>query len=286
MLEDEFGDIIRKARTGQGLELKEVAQRAKLSSDDLNAFEDLKKLPDAAGIRSLARILKLDAEKLEAIALQRFAPQPRHERPATFNVQAMVVEGLAGWSSNCYLLNFPGSPETLIVDPGAQPERILAALGAHGWKPCCIALTHGHHDHVGALDALLRRYPVPVLLGSGDLELIGRLKSPVHVLEDDQRVEVGGRSVRALLIPGHTMGGVCYAFDGGCFVGDTLFAGSVGRPNVSGYYERYLTAIEAKVLSLSDDTMLFPGHGPMTTVGEERRANPFFSLPSRGFLIE
>lgn len=277
MLEDEFGDIIRKARTGRELDLALVAKQANLKPDSLDALEHLIGMPEADAIRLLAIALGLDEGKLAAIAQQRFSPQERSVQQATFYAHRLIVSNMVGWTSNCYLLNIAGSAEALIVDPGAQPKRILAALDTLGLTPRYVALTHGHGDHVGALKAVLRHWPVPVLVGSGDLELVGRLKHPI-VMEDGQEVELGGQSIQALLVPGHTMGGVCYAFKGGCFVGDTLFAGSVGRPNVTGYYQRYLAAIKAKILSLPGETLLFPGHGPVTSVAEERAFNPFFAF--------
>lgn len=276
MLEDEFGDIIRKARMGLGLDLKESARRSDLRPAVLEAYENLKAVPSQVEIRSLAEILKLDAEKLETIAQKRFVPEPHEGRQGGFIYQAMVVSNLAGWQSNCYLLNFTDSKAALVVDPGAEPKRILAALDSQGWEPAYIALTHGHGDHVGALRGVLRRWPVPVLVGKGDRNMIGRISSPVLVMEEGQTVEVGDHAIQARLTPGHTLGGVCYAFEGGCFVGDSLFAGSVGRPNVEFYYERYLASIREKVLSLPEDTLIFPGHGPVTSVKEERRFNPFF----------
>lgn len=275
MLEDDFGDIIRKARTAQGLELAEVASKSGMQASTLAAYERYVGSPSPAEVFAIAEVLGLDGGKLEAIARHAFTPVPHGEAFGAFRFRSLLLAQPDGWTSNCYLLNVKESDEAMIVDPGAQAERIFAVLDELNWTPRYVALTHGHGDHVGAVADIRRRHAVRILIGRADLELAGL--GEAHVLEQDESFPLGNQAVRAFNTPGHTLGGVCYAVDGGCFVGDTLFSGSVGKINVKGYYERLLRSIRDQILKLPDDTLIFPGHGPLTTVGEEKIANPFFA---------
>jgi len=161
---------------------------------------------------------------------------------------------------------------------------MLAALGKRGLKLVGICLTHGHTDHADGIDEILRHHEVPVYLGPDDLSLLSwRPRADLLAApRDGQQIRVGARTIHGLATPGHTPGGMCYRVEDPqspvCFVGDTLFAGSIGRSNPSGLYRTHLESVRARLLTLAPEYRLFPGHGPATTVEEEVAHNPFHAL--------
>jgi glyoxylase-like metal-dependent hydrolase (beta-lactamase superfamily II) len=186
----------------------------------------------------------------------------------------------------------------LIIDPGLEPEKILAYLDRHGLVPAAILNTHGHADHVGGNAALKERWSdCPLVIGSGDaakltdprLNLsasIGiELVSPaaeVTVKEGDT-YSAAGFDLQVREIPGHTMGHVVFLWMEHdppiAFVGDVVFSGSIGRTDFpDGNYEQLISGIHQKLFRLPDQTVLLSGHGPPTTVGHEKRTNPFAKL--------
>jgi glyoxylase-like metal-dependent hydrolase (beta-lactamase superfamily II) len=158
---------------------------------------------------------------------------------------------------------------------------MIEFLSTRRLRLVAICLTHGHTDHAEGIERLLRHREVPVYLGPADVNLLGwRPRSDLLAApKDGLTVRVGRRVVQCLVTPGHTPGGICYRVDDTqqpvCFVGDTLFAGSVGRSNPSTLYETHLNSVRTQVLALSPAYRLLPGHGPATTVEEERAHNPF-----------
>lgn len=206
-----------------------------------------------------------------------------------FLVQTLVNGPL---EQNCYLLHSEGSREGVLVDPGSDAMGLKKALDDRGVKPVLLLATHGHFDHVGAVHALAQAYGAPFALTKDDaflLEMLedtfavygmGATKLP-HVdrwLEPGQNISVAGLKLRVLGTPGHTPGGVCFyhAESGSLFSGDTLFAGSVGRSDGQGAsHETLLASIRRELLPLPDDTQVYPGHGPASTLGRERRENRF-----------
>lgn len=282
MLEDEAGDIVRKARSGQGLTRAEVASRSDLSPSRLEALETLTSPVTAAEAVELARILELDPEALVAIAAGRYRPAPVAERTGGIEVHTLVVAQPDGWTSNCHLVAHTDGQEALVVDPGGEPDRILDALDARGWRPRHVLVTHGHRDHVGALAAIHAEWAVSVLAGEGDAASIPVPHSQVHWLRHGETIPLGRGLLEALHTPGHTPGGYSFRLDGHVFVGDALFAGSIGNPNVPRIgYGQLIESLARHVLALPGSTVLHPGHGPATTVGEERLHNPFFAARFR-----
>lgn len=194
--------------------------------------------------------------------------------------------------SNCYLARVPGGSRAVVIDPGAEPRRIVAALESWGADPTAILLTHGHMDHVGAVADLVREFDVPVHLHPDDRTLydgaaehaaawgleIDRPPPPDRELEHGRTLREAGIELEVRHAPGHSPGGVVFAGDGHAFVGDCVFAGSVGRVDLpGGDGDVLLSSIRDQILSLEDDTVLWPGHGPRTTVEREARTNPFLA---------
>ena len=193
---------------------------------------------------------------------------------------------------NCYLLRNRTTSEGVIIDPGAEPDVITQEIDEYEMYPRAILLTHGHGDHIAAVTELKKQYSVPLYIGSGEEELLADPSAnisaffdrpivapkPDHVVTDSQVIRVAGIVLMVLATPGHTSAGVTY-FDeeNGClFCGDTLFAGSIGRADLpGGNHQQLIESIQTKIMTLPDSVILYPGHGPRTTVGTERNSNPF-----------
>jgi glyoxylase-like metal-dependent hydrolase (beta-lactamase superfamily II) len=196
---------------------------------------------------------------------------------------------------NCTVLGDPVSREAIVVDPGDEIEKVLAALAKLGLRCRTILNTHTHIDHVGANEALKEATGAKLLLHEADLPLYdnlrmqsewmgGMLPAPVRAVVDDHvhqgdRVTAGRIVADVLHTPGHTPGSVCFHLEGSeplLLSGDTLFAGSIGRTDLwGGDYEQEIASIRERLLALDDATRVIPGHGPETTIGRERRRNPF-----------
>ncbi len=177
--------------------------------------------------------------------------------------------------ANCYLVGCEATKEGVIIDPGAEAERILKLLQDSGLKIAYIINTHGHLDHIGANREVregINPHP-PILIHEDDGEL---LDSPDRLFRDGDKLKIGQLEMKVLHTPGHTPGGISLLCDVGVFTGDTLFAGSIGRTDLPGGSHRLLLkSIRERILSLSDRTTIYPGHGDQSTIGRERAENPF-----------
>jgi glyoxylase-like metal-dependent hydrolase (beta-lactamase superfamily II) len=186
------------------------------------------------------------------------------------------------FQANCYLLAAGAGAECVIVDPGQDAAlRISDALLEHRLTPAGVLATHGHADHVGSAAAVAEDHDVPVRLHPADHDLIEDGARLVPLSEGN--VELAELRIVVEHTPGHTPGSVIFRLqtpEGGRLVitGDTLFAGSVGRTDRPGGNRQDLThSLLTKVLTLSDEVVVLPGHGPSTTIGQERTANPFLA---------
>jgi glyoxylase-like metal-dependent hydrolase (beta-lactamase superfamily II) len=192
---------------------------------------------------------------------------------------------------NCYLAACEKTGHVVAIDPGDEPPLIIEAIEREGLTLNRILLTHCHADHVGGVKGLVEGLPAPVLMHEGDRAMLdsavehGRLfgleieapPPPDGYLEEGDRVDFGEESLRVLHTPGHSPGGICFLGSREIFAGDTLFAGSIGRFDFpGGSYNTLIEGISSKILSLPEDLLVYPGHGPATTVGQEKRTNPFF----------
>lgn len=194
--------------------------------------------------------------------------------------------------ANAYLAICEETGRCALVDPGAEAERLLAAAATEGAQIDSILLTHAHLDHIGGVAAAKRETGVPVCLHTADAGLyraapmqaqgfglqLEQPPEPDRELEDGQILEVGRGRLEVRHTPGHSPGHVCLVGDGFALVGDCVFAGSIGRTDLpGGDYTTLMESINEKLLTLPDDTVLYSGHGPETTVGRERQSNPFLT---------
>lgn len=199
------------------------------------------------------------------------------------------VLALGAFEANCIVLR-DKDRNAVLVDPGEEGKSVLAFLKDQGLLLRKIILTHGHIDHISALDELLAAYPVPVLLGKDDavwaFTAINSFPPYVKVpsvprtlafVSNGDRIALGDSDLRVLATPGHTPGGVCFysETDQLLISGDTLFAGSVGRTDLPGGDWDLLQVSLGKLMELPADTVVIPGHGGMTDIGTEKRTNPY-----------
>jgi glyoxylase-like metal-dependent hydrolase (beta-lactamase superfamily II) len=197
--------------------------------------------------------------------------------------------------TNAYLVVDEGSRQALLIDPGLESEGIYDVILEEGLKLSAIVNTHGHFDHVCGNAFFKAKTGTPILLHREDVAMVQQAAQqalsfgfqvptpppPDRLLSEGDEVAIGKSRMRVLHTPGHTPGGICLCGEGLVFVGDTLFARSIGRTDlVGGSIEVLVASIRSKLLSLPDETAVYPGHGPPTTIGEERVHNPF--LTGRG----
>ncbi len=202
-------------------------------------------------------------------------------------VKTLVVGPL---QSNCYLYGSAAAGRGIIIDPGAEPDMILAEFQKTGLSLEAIVITHAHFDHAGGNRRLKELTGAPILVHRNDataLKMLGaqamffmmRVESSPpadRLLGDGDVIELGDASLTVLHTPGHSTGGICLLGEGVVFSGDTLFAGSIGRYDLpGGDADTLLASIRDRLMVLPDDTVVCPGHGPSTTIGEERQYNPF-----------
>ncbi|MDF0649952.1 MAG: MBL fold metallo-hydrolase [Nitrospira sp.] len=277
-LEDDFCDILKKARTGQGLSVGDVARMTGLPGGDIMALERGDQPRDRTEVRALAKALGLRPEPLDQIAIDKWEPVAQRMPPWV----ELVHGSINGYGVQGYVVHDEG--EALLVDTAYNAPAMIDFLRRRGMRLIGIALTHGHADHADGIDQILDYHEVPVYLGPEDIDLLRwRPRADLLVAPiDGLSIQVGRRTVHCMVTSGHTPGGICYRLDDArlpvCFVGDTLFAGSIGRSNPKELYSTHLDSVRRRVLTLSPDYRLFPGHGPATTVEEELDHNPFGAI--------
>lgn len=214
--------------------------------------------------------------------------QPIPERaPEGLELYRFVLGPL---ENNVYALVCRAEKCCAVIDPGLESEALLVWLTEHALKVKLILNTHGHFDHVAGNALFVRETGAPLYFPEADLELLRAVRDqgefwgldidpppePTSLLRGGENIAFCGASMQVIAAPGHSPGGMSFLVGSICFVGDTIFASSVGRTDLPGGSDAALMqSIKKKLLPLPDDTLLYPGHGPVTSVAQERRSNPF-----------
>lgn len=193
--------------------------------------------------------------------------------------------------ANCYIVGCEQTQKAAVIDPGGDADRILMTLAEEKLTVEYLINTHGHFDHVGDNRRMKEATGAPLLIHAGDAPMLSRLSTdaamfglsaqnspePDRTVEEGDTVEFGEIALKVLHTPGHSPGGIALHTDGVVFVGDTLFAGSIGRTDLpGGDYNTLIQSVRTKLFPLGDEVKVFCGHGPATTIGREKQYNPFF----------
>jgi hydroxyacylglutathione hydrolase len=263
-LEDLFEDIIGKAQRGLKLSDEDVATRAKLVSSTLNHLKSGS--GTRAEVDALAKALVLKPDAVWESFQRSWEPEP-----VSLDGLEQVNTDLLGMTVNAYLVWDPSSQTCALFDAGIEPATLLGIRNRQGLKIESIFITHTHEDHVAALAEIAAKTSAKVFAPAQESV------SGATPVEEGSRFEIGNLKVEARLTNGHSPGGTSYVITGlgspVAVVGDSLFAGSMGgAPNS---YALALKNNREKLITLPAETILCPGHGPMTTVAEERLHNPF-----------
>jgi glyoxylase-like metal-dependent hydrolase (beta-lactamase superfamily II) len=271
-LEDHLGDIIRKARAMSNVSTSAAAGAAGISENELSALEETGRLAKKINFSKLAPLIGLNPQKLETVANGWLPAQTDLSQWREIRVFTTAGEGL---TVNCYLVWDEVTRDAALFDTGLDAKPILDCIAAEQLQLRHIFITHSHWDHVEALPKIREAWPKARLHS-------GSKNAPV-----DQRnktaeiVHLGGLRVTHRETPGHAEDGVTYMVGNWqedapliAIVGDAIFAGSIGRGNQS--WDLARQKVREQILSLPAETLICPGHGPLTTVAEEKQNNPFF----------
>ena len=203
------------------------------------------------------------------------------------NVETITVGPLA---VNCYIISDPVSNEAILIDPGSESKRIINLIEVRNLKLNSIINTHCHIDHIAEVKTVQDHFKTQFLIHKNELPLLEMLNDSdglfgINVsgipevsdfLKPDQKIMIGKYTGTILFTPGHSPGGISLSISNHVFVGDCLFKDSIGRTDLhGGNYDELITSIKTKLFSLPDDTLVYPGHGPLTTIQYEKNNNPF-----------
>jgi glyoxylase-like metal-dependent hydrolase (beta-lactamase superfamily II) len=191
---------------------------------------------------------------------------------------------------NCFIVACRRTSEAAVIDPGEEGERILHFAEQKGLKIRKVVNTHGHFDHIGANQHIIEMTGAELLIHADDLPLLQNARShaevyglavaaspePDRLLDQGDHVQVGDLTFQVFHVPGHSPGGICLMAEGHLFVGDVLFSGSIGRTDLpGGDFDSLVKGVRERLFTLSEETIVHPGHGPDTTIARERENNPF-----------
>lgn len=271
-MEDTFGDIVRKTAYAKNIMLDQLAANAAVDPARVELFTHDAAKPTEAEARALAKALGLDPGRLADIAFSRWRPA---EAPLPEHIGHQVNKP---HPSNGYFVILEQQRLAAFVDPGGSVPNIVATLRRSPLNLDYILVTHKHPDHIDGVPDLRRAFPdARIAVHKLDAPALGQLAQGALNVSDGDSLPFGDGTIRVVHTPGHTDGSICFIYQSSIFTGDTLFAGSVGGVFGDKFgYEDLLHAAGVKIFSLPDDTVVLPGHGPPSTIGQERTHNPFF----------
>jgi glyoxylase-like metal-dependent hydrolase (beta-lactamase superfamily II) len=272
MLEDHLGDILRKARAAANVSTQAAAKAGGLSERDLRELEDSGNSPSHLNLPALASALGLHPEKLEGIG-EGWVPLPADV--GLWRELRVISTTRLGNTVNCYLVWDEVSREAALFDTGWEATPVLALIEENGLELKHLFLTHTHEDHIAAMAALRERFP------KLHLHTNSASAPPEHRNRANDCIHLGSLRITNRATPGHAEDGVIYLVGNwpedaphAGMIGDTIFAGSMATGFQS--WDRLKESVRCQILPLPDDTLLCPGHGPLTTVAQEKARNPFF----------
>lgn len=269
ILEDEFGDVIGKARRGNGLSVEELADDAGVDAAAVAAFEGYRRDPSESESSALAAALGLRPAQLWELAQEGWLP----ERPDPDLGDGTRVESLYFGPDRVWAYLLGDGESCVAIDCGAPLDDMRAAIGDR--QLLGIVLTHADADHIYSLEGLLADGAVPVHVHRSEADLVSAPQ--VEAFEDGDLIELGRYRFSVLHAPGHTPGCCGLHVPGAVFTGDTVFAGSVGGTRMgAAFYRGHLDAVRTKILALPGETKLFHGHGAHSSVAGELAHNCFF----------
>ena len=266
MLEDNHEDIIAKALRGQGISKSSIAESVNVERSAIERILSGEILEDI--IARIAPVLRLDSEKLLVSARKDWMPKLVGETSVK-----RFVSDFGEMSVNAYVVYEQDSRRAWVFDTGTDCNSLISFIEEDGLKVDSILLTHTHRDHIYCLEQLRSHFPGVDIFVHKSEQLLGTIP-----IEENFSLRVGAIQLNSLHTHGHSVGGLTYLMDGlpcpVAIVGDALFAGSMGGGMVS--YADALETNREKIMTLPDHCVICPGHGPMSTIGEEKKYNPFF----------
>jgi len=271
-LEDHVGDVIRKARMMTKVSLADAASAAGLSEAELTALEDSGRIGKRPHFAALGRLMELDAGKLERLAAGWL---PSEKELSVWRELRAFATSAEGITVNAYLVWDEVTRDTAAFDTGWEAKPILKTIAENKLMLRHLFITHSHHDHVAGLGEIREAFPKVKVHSSSKHAPVDQRNKPNEI------IHLGGLRVTYRDTPGHADDGVTYIVGNWqedaphvAFVGDAIFAGSMGGAPTAGPLAKQ--KIREQILSLPPDTLICPGHGPLTTVAEEKANNPFF----------
>lgn len=192
----------------------------------------------------------------------------------------MIFDSLAigSYQTNCYIFGNEQTKEVAVIDAGENIEELIEYIKEKEYKVQEILITHGHFDHTDGIAELKDSTGANVYICEQDANMLKNTECIGEFIKDGDIIEIGGMDLQVIHTPGHTQGGVCFFYENILFAGDTLFNQSIGRTDLpGGNYRQLIQSIENKLLTLPDEVNVYPGHGTSTTIGKERKSNPFLS---------
>ena len=268
-VEDDFNDVLGKAQKGQGISTEVLAETTGLSEESIRKARRGEFEPSDVAI--LGQALGLNVEALLAIGRNEWYP----EEPKAIEGFELIATPFYDMHVNAYLIWDPAAREAIAFDTGTDPKPILESLSKRGLTLKTLFVTHSHGDHIEGADLILEKTEASAVIS----QLEPEVPFAAEKIDEGYVARIGSLSVEMFNTPGHTDGGATFVVTGlsrtVALVGDAIFAGSMGGANVS--YEQGLAGLK-KILSLPDDTVIASGHGPLTTVGQEKEMNCFYRV--------